>query len=201
MKRMLVRIVIILIALSVLVGISVLTAVCVCAGRKHESQPADCIVVLGAHVWMDGRMSNALTYRCEAALQAWRNGLADTIIVCGAQGSNEPETEAAAMLRWMIAQGVPENRVIPEDKSVNTRQNLENALAIMGARGMKTAIVCTNDYHLTRALWLARDVGLPASGLPAQSTRDIVSFVRGRLRETCSWMLYFARKHLFSGMR
>ena len=87
------------------------------------------------------------------------------------------------------------------DDCLRKKATLENALAIMGARGMKTAIVCTNDYHLTRALWLARDVGLPASGLPAQSTRDIVSFVRGRLRETCSWILYFARKHLFSGMR
>lgn len=196
MKRMLSTILIVILALGALTGLSVLTAVCVCAGRRYEPKPADCIVVLGAHVWMDGRMSNALTYRCEAALQAWRDGLAPVLIVCGAQGSNEPETEAAAMRRWMIAQGVPEDRIIAEDQSRNTRENLINAREIMAARGYSTAAICTSDYHLTRALWLARDEGIPAVGIPAQSTRDVVSFVRGRVRETCSWILYVLRKVL-----
>ena len=184
-----------LILILILTPLAVLTAVCVCAGRTYAPRPADCAVVLGAHVWMDGRMSNALTYRCEAALKAWRSGLCPVIIVCGAQGANEPETEAAAMRRWMIAHGVPEDRVIAEDRSRNTRENLVNARAIMAERGLKTAAVCTNDYHLTRALWLARDEGIPATGIPAPSTRDAISFIRGRLRETCSWILYFVRKH------
>lgn len=193
MKKMLITLLIALITLSALIGLSVLTAVCVCAGRQYEPEPADCVVVLGAHVWMDGRMSNALTYRCEAALQAWQDGLAPAIIVCGAQGSDEPETEAAAMRRWMIQHGVPEDRVIAEDKSRNTRENLANARAIMERHGWKRAAVCTSDYHLTRALWLARDAGLEASGISARSTRDIGSFVKGRMRETCSWILYFVR--------
>lgn len=194
MKKMLAIVLTILFALGALTGLSVLTAVCVCAGRRYEPRAADCIVVLGAHVWMDGRMSNALTYRCEAALQAWRDGLSPYIIVCGAQGRSEPEPEAAAMRRWMIAQGVPEDRVIAEDRSVNTLENLQNARAIMERRGLHTAAVCTSDYHLTRALWLARDVGLPATGIPARSTRDAISFARGRIRETCSWILYAIRK-------
>ena len=196
MKKMLSILLITLFALAALTGLAVLTAVCVCAGRRYAPKPADCAVVLGAHVWMDGRMSNALTYRCEAALSAWQSGLVPVIIVCGAQGSNEPETEAAAMRRWMIAHGVPEDRVIAQDRSRNTRENLVNARAIMAGRGFKTAAICTNDYHLTRALWLARDEGIPATGIPAPSTRDVVSFVRGRVRETCSWILYFVRKHV-----
>ena len=194
MKKMLVRVLIAAIAAGALTGLSVLTAVCVCAGRTWPPRDADCIVVLGAHVWMDGRMSNALTYRCEAALAAWERGLAGDIIVCGAQGRDEPETEAAAMRRWMIERGVPEDRVIAEDRSLNTRENLQNARAIMAQRGLRTAAVCTNDYHLTRALWIARDEGVEAVGIAAPSTRDIVSFVKGRLRETCSWILYFIRK-------
>ena len=194
MKKMLFRVLIAAIAAGALTGLSVLTAVCVCAGRTWPPRDADCIVVLGAHVWMDGRMSNALTYRCEAALAAWERGLAGDIIVCGAQGRDEPETEAAAMRRWMIERGVPEDRVIAEDRSLNTRENLQNARAIMAQRGFRTAAVCTNDYHLTRALWIARDEGVDAVGIAAPSTRDIVSFVKGRLRETCSWILYFIRK-------
>lgn len=194
MKRMLLKLMIAVVALGALTGASVLIAVCVCAGRTFESRPADCIVVLGAHVWMDGRMSNALTYRCEAALAAWRSGLAADIIVCGGQGDNEPEPEAAAMRRWMIENGVPEDRVTAEAESTNTRQNLVNAREIMETRGWQSAAVCTSDYHLTRALWLARDEGIPATGISARSTRDLTSFVRGRLRETCSWILYFLKR-------
>ena len=193
-RRAIVRILLVCIAVGAAVGLTVLTAVCLSAGRTWVPEKSDCIVVLGAHVWMDGRLSNVLTYRCEAALDAWRNGVAPAIIVCGAQGRGEPTTEAAAMRDWMIGHGVPEDAVVAEDRSVNTLQNLENARAIMEARGWKKAAVCTSNYHLRRALWLARDVGLDATGIAAPSTRDPVSFARGRLRETCSWILYFLRK-------
>ena len=194
MMKMVVKILIALVLVGALTFLSVLTAVCLCAGRTFETKPADCIIVLGAHVWMDGRMSNALLYRCEAALEAWKRGIAPNIIVCGAQGRDEPEAEAVAMRHWMLKHGVPEDRVIAEPDSVNTMQNLQNARAIMDARGWRTAAVCSNNYHLTRALWLARDVGIEATGIAAPSTKDPMSFARGRLRETCSWILYLLRK-------
>ena len=188
------KLLLVIVALGAVTGLSVLTAVCVCAGMEYRTEPSDCIIVLGAHVWEDGRLSNALTYRCEAALEAWKKGIAPTIIVCGAQGRGEPSTEAEAMRGWMLEHGVPEDRVILEPESVNTLQNLSNARDIMASRGYRTAAVCTNNYHLRRALWLARDVGIEATGIAAPSTKDPVSFVRGRVRETCSWILYFLRR-------
>ena len=188
------KLLLVIVALGAVTGLSVLTAVCVCAGMEYRTEPSDCIIVLGAHVWEDGRLSNALTYRCEAALEAWKKGIAPTIIVCGAQGRGEPSTEAEAMRGWMLEHGVPEDRVILEPESVNTLQNLTNARDIMASRGYRTAAVCTNNYHLRRALWLARDVGIEATGIAAPSTKDPVSFVRGRVRETCSWILYFLRR-------
>ena len=192
--KLVLRICLILAALGAAVGLSVLTAVCICAGRNDMPEKSDCIIVLGAHVWMDGRMSNALTYRCEAALDAWQKGVAPALIVCGGQGSDEPTTEAAAMVQWMLAHGVSESAVIAEDQSLNTKQNIANAMSIMAEHGWKTAAVCTNNYHLTRALWIARDAGLDATGIAAPSTKDFLSVVRGRVRETCSWILYFIRK-------
>ena len=194
MNKMLIKIFLTLVLVGALTFLSVLTAVCACAGRTFETEPADCIIVLGAHVWMDGRMSNALLYRCEAALEAWRDGIAPGIIVCGAKGRDEPEAEAVVMRRWMLEHGVPEDRVIAEPDSVNTLQNLENARAIMDENGWRKAAVCSNNYHLTRALWLARNVGIDATGIAASSTKDPVSFARGRLRESCSWILYLLRK-------
>lgn len=194
MRKALLNILLAIVALGALTGLCVLTAVCVSAGMTWTSEKSDCIIVLGAHVWMDGRMSNVLTYRCQAALDAWREGVAPVIIVCGGQGGNEPGPEALYMRDWMIARGVPEDRVIAEPDSENTLQNLQNARAIMAQNGFSTCAVCTTNYHLRRALWVARDLGLSATGISAPSTKNPVSFVRGRLRETCSWILYFLRK-------
>ncbi|MBQ6373036.1 MAG: YdcF family protein [Clostridia bacterium] len=191
---MLVRILAAVLILGMAGWLAVLGAVCLCAGRTWTPAPSDCIVVLGAHVWMDGRMSNALTYRCEAALSAWRDGIAPAIITCGGRGGNEPEAEAIVMRRWFIAHGVPGSQVFAEPDSTSTLENLRNAHAIMAGRGFESCAVCTNNYHLQRALWQARDEGLTATGIAAPSTKDPLSFARGRCRETCSWILYFLRK-------
>ena len=145
---------------------------------------------------MDGHLSNVLDYRLETAKAAWERGLAPKIILCGGQGRDEPRPEAEAMAEALMARGVSPECLIVENTSSNTQQNLENAKAIMDKRNMKTAIVCTSDYHLRRALWLSRDAGITATGLPAPSTRDFFSLSRGRLRETCSWILYFIRRLL-----
>ena len=194
-----------LIALAVCVGVcalagaGILTAVCVCAGQDYHTRPSDCVVGLGAHVWMDGTLSTSLLRRCEAALAAWEDGLAPAIIACGGQGGDEPDTEAEAVRDWLVARGVPPERIYLDVESVNTAQNLRNASAIMAANGFKTAAVCTNDYHLRRALWLARDMGIDACGLAARSPDNVVTLARSRLRESASWVLYFIRKLVGNG--
>lgn len=191
---MLLTIGIAVVAAGALTGLAVLAAVCLSAGMTWIPEPSDCIIVLGAHVWMDGRLSHALEYRCEAALQAWRDGVAPALILCGGQGKDEPCSEADAMRRYMIGRGVPESALFVDETSRDTRENLVNARAVMQTQGFRTCAVCTSNYHLRRALWQARDEGLDATGIAAPSTRDVVSFARGRLREACSWILYFLRR-------
>ena len=187
----------ILVGLGALAFASVLTAVCLSARGPWTAGPADCIVVLGCHVWMDGRMSNALLHRCEAALAAWESGLAPTIAVCGGQGRNEPAPEADGMRDWLLARGGPEAAILADRDSVNTRANMAHARALMEARGLRTAAVCTSDYHMRRALWIARDAGLPVTGgVPSPSPEDAMSWVASRIRETCSWTLYALRRLL-----
>lgn len=180
--------------LCALAGIAVLVAVCACARIRRVPGKSDCIVVLGARVWRFGRLSNALRYRCRAACEAWRAGVAPVLIVCGGQGSDEDEAEATAMKRFLIAQGVPAEAVFTDATSTTTRENLVNARAIMAEHGLATCAVCTSDYHLQRALWLARDLGLRATGIAAPSTQNPFNRARGRLRETVSWILYFIKK-------
>ena len=172
----------------------VLAAVCVSAGREYTPRKADCVIVLGARVWPDGELSTALLHRCESALEAWRADLAPALILCGGQGLGEPVAEAGAMREWMIEQGVPEGALYLDDTSRNTVQNLQNAKAIMAENGFETAAVCTSDYHLRRALWIAEDAGIDATGIAAASPDRLRSRVLGRLRETCSWALYWIRR-------
>ena len=193
-KRGLLTALAVIVGIGALIGASVLAAVIVCSNAAYAPEPSDCIVVLGAHVWMDGHLSDALRYRCEKALEAWHEGLAPAIIVCGGQGADEPSTEAEAMRDWLTARGVPEAAILMDAVSVNTRENLANAHALMKAGGFQTALICTNSYHVRRALWLAADEGIEARPLAARSLSSVSGVVRNYLRETVSWGLYFIRK-------
>lgn len=179
--------------LGAVLGMILLSCVCLCALKKPVPVKSDCIVVLGARVWLDGRMSNSLRYRCESAFMAWQQGIAPAIIVCGGQGSDEPITEAAAMAAYLVENGVPQESIFIEDASTDTRENLRFARAIMEDQGFETAAICTSDYHLTRAMWLARDAGISATGISARSPATLRSFVFGRCREAVSWVLYFLK--------
>ena len=192
------RVLLVLVLIGALLALALLGAVC---WRAHvhlraatdSLEPADCVIVLGARVYPDGRMSPVLRTRVDAALAAWRAGRADTLIVCGARGRDEPRSEAAAMAEYLRAQGVPEARLLLDESSFDTRQNINNARALMEERGWTKALIVTSDYHVERALWMARDAGIEAQGLAAATPHTFRAYWWGRIRETVSWVLYAVR--------
>ena len=94
-----------------------------------NSTEYDGIIVLGAQVKEDGTPSVALERRLTAALESYQADQ-QLVIVCGAQGSNEPRAEGDVMRDWLLARGVPEGDVVAETASFNTRENLTYAKAI-----------------------------------------------------------------------
>lgn len=179
-----------LVLLMLMTGVGIFAAVCICAAKDRPVKESDCLIALGAKVRPDGSMSNSLRWRCEAALEAWEKGLAGEIIVCGGQGEDEPKPEADAMRKWLTERGVPAEKIHTDAVSTDTMENIANAAKIMGEKGWTTAAVVTSDYHVQRSLWLARDAGIDACGIPAQSPKSPWGFFRARLRETCSWTLH-----------
>ena len=175
------------------VGLALFGLVCWRATVPREAADADCVIVLGARVWPDGRMSRVLKTRVDAALDAWRAGKTQNIIVCGAQGRDEPRTEADAMAEYLLEQGVPEESIFLDDASYDTRENIANAKAIMDENNWQNAMIATSDYHVERALWMAADAGIPATGLSAPTPKTFRAFWLGRMRETVSWVLYWIR--------
>ncbi|MGN0991411.1 MAG: YdcF family protein [Candidatus Ventricola sp.] len=148
-------------------------------------EDSDVIIVLGAQVKEDGTPSVALERRLTAALKSYTQD-PQLIIVCGAQGINEPRAEGDVMRDWLLARGVKSEDVVAETASFNTRENLIYAKAIMEHRGLKQALVVTSDYHVARALELCRQVGISATGKGSPSKPEY--FIKNHFREGLSWI-------------
>ena len=153
----------------------------------------DAIVVLGAQVKPDGSLSLQLQWRLDAAYEAWQKQEC-LIVVCGAQGAKEPEPEAHAMRDYLIAQGVPEESILVDDTSNNTRQNIRNASALLEGHNARQVLIVTSDYHLPRAMNLAEDEGLTATGLGAETLPQY--WVKNYGREALAWIKYWMQKYL-----
>lgn len=150
-----------------------------------EQRESDVIIVLGAQVKEDGTPSVALERRLTAALESYQEK-PQLIIVCGAQGINEPRAEGDVMRDWLIEKGVRPEDVVAETASFNTRENLVYARAIMEHRGLSQALIVTSDYHVARALALCRQTGIAATGKGSPSKPEY--FIKNHFREGLSWI-------------
>lgn len=112
----------------------------------------ECIIVLGASV-KDEAPSKALAYRIEAArLYLERNP--DTIaVLSGGMGEDESISEAECMRRELVRAGIGEERLILEDNSRDTAENIKNTLAIISDKYKSVGIV-TSSFHLYRSIRL-----------------------------------------------
>lgn len=153
------------------------------APATHQT---DAIVVLGAQVYPDGSLSPQLELRMEAALASYLEN-PRLIISCGAQGGKEPCPEGEAMKAWLMEKGVPEKDILAETASFNTRKNLKNARALLPADADHITLV-TSDYHLPRALAIARDAGLEAEGIGSPCKKEY--WVKNHFREVLAWGKY-----------
>ena len=130
-------------------------------GAKGEAG-LDYIVVLGAHLRGD-RPSNALLWRIDAAEDYLRANPGTRAVLSGGQGADELISEAQCMYNVLTARGIDGGRLLLEDKSRDTNENIRNSLALMEEDA--TFAVVTNNFHVFRAVKLAgtlsgRDVTL-----------------------------------------
>ena len=138
--------------------------------QMHEKGEAglDYINVLGAQVRESGP-SAALKYRLDEAVEYLEDNPKTICIVSGGQGANEPYSEAEGMAQYLKEQGIDASRILLEDKSLNTEQNMEYSKALI-KDGASVGII-TNDFHLFRAKQIARKYGLDnVCGIAAKST-------------------------------
>ena len=151
-------------------------AVCGLLAAKHvPSSDRDFIIILGCLFRKDGTLTPLLRGRVDKALDFWRDqrsrmGKTAMLVPSGGQGANETMAEAEAMRQYLLAQGVPDGLILPEDRSTNTFQNMAFSKVLTDAvnPGGKVAFATTN-YHVFRSGVWARLAGLEAEGMGART--------------------------------
>lgn len=124
-----------------------------------EVRPCEAAIVLGAYVFPDGTPSDMLADRLVAGLALLRAGVVRRVIVSG--GADE----AAGMAAWMLQRGVSREALVVDAGGLRTRLTMQRAAQM----GVRAAVVCTQRFHLPRALFLARAAGLEVVGLVADA--------------------------------
>lgn len=137
-------------------------------------------IILGAKV--NGEVpSLSLQYRLDAAL-AYANDFPHTVLVLsGGQGEGEDITEAEAMRRFLTKQGIAEDRLILEEESTNTYENIAFSLDNIPEEISGLTII-SSDYHLTRAKWLAMKFDLQTDVVAAKTPEVVETKLTNRER-------------------
>lgn len=152
------------------------------------------IIVLGAQV-RGTKITQSLERRLVKALQYLKDNPQTSVIVSGGQGKYEDISEASAMAKYLQDHGIGKERVIIEDQSTSTRENLENSSRFIKDLNQPVGIV-TNNFHMYRALQIAKQLqyrqiyALPASSNPILLPNYLVREFFGIL-----YTVVFAKRH------
>ena len=155
---------------KILLGAGALAVVCFIVGAavfsvkmvramNREPQRGDVVVVLGCQVKGE-RPSRMLRQRLDIAKEYLDETPDAIVIVYGGKGADEKISEAECMRRYLVEEGIDESRIIMEDKSTSTDENLKYSFEIIDSMGLEGNIVLVTDgYHQYRAQLIAKRHG------------------------------------------
>jgi SanA protein len=124
---------------------------------------ADAVLVLGAAVYRDGQMSPVFADRADVALEVYRAGKVKKILISGDHSRNEYD-EVNIAKNYFLQNEVPAEDIFVDYAGFNTYDSAARAKEIFKADSL---IVATQEFHLPRALYLARHAGIVAHGIKA----------------------------------
>ena len=157
----------------VILGLAVYIALITRIASEFQTKTAETeyLIVLGAQMRENGP-SVVLQYRLETATEYLTEHPQVLCIVSGGKGNNENISEAEGMRDYLVAHGIDASRIILEDRSTDTSENLRYCLSLLPSADTPVGIV-TNNFHMYRALGIAEQCGYKnASGVPARSTAE-----------------------------
>jgi len=138
----------------------------------------DCALVFGANVWSSG-LSHMLEDRVKTGIALYESGAVDRILMSGDHG-REDYDEVNSMKRYAVAEGVPADAVFMDHAGFSTYETAYRAQAVFQ---VESTILVTQKYHLYRAIFLARMMGIEAYGVAAD-LRPYYNDFYNQLRES-----------------
>lgn len=127
----------------------------------------DYVIIHGAGIKKDGTVTKLLADRCDKAIEIYRKDPTSPYLVpSGGQGSDEVCSEAEAMRKYLVSQGIPEDKILLENKSKTTMENVTFSKNLIEKRpGRKYTALVTSNYHIYRAMRYAKRAQLKAVGI------------------------------------
>ncbi len=173
------------------------------AARMIPSFDRDYILILGCQIRKDGTLTPLLKGRADRALefaemQKKASGYAPLFVPSGGKGDDEIISEGEAIRNYLLECGIPEDRILTEDRSVNTEENMRNSADLIrehaGRPDFKAAFSTTN-YHVFRAGVLAEQQGLHAEGIGSKTKSYF--WINAFVREFIAAVYSERKNHLF----
>lgn len=184
-----------IISFTVFYFLSVLASYCLSAFLNtfhlFKSRKLDYIIVLGAGIKGE-QVTPLLASRIDQGIEILKKNPKALLIMSGGQGKGEDIPEGEAMARYAINKGIDESKIIIEDKSTNTKENLLFSSKLMTKESPRVGLV-TTSYHVFRALILAKDLGIRCIGF-GSVTKWYFTF-NALIREFIGYLSMTWKKH------
>jgi uncharacterized SAM-binding protein YcdF (DUF218 family) len=164
-------------------------------GQTDHATKSDCIIVLGAAV-QGSQPSPVFEQRLRHGIDLYQRQLAPRLLFTGGFGDGKTRSEASVGSAYAQQHGVPATAILLEEKSRTTKQNLEEALKVMKAHGLQSAIIVSDPLHMKRAMMMAEDLGIQAHSSPTPTSmyRSFGSQAKFLMRE-----IYFMHHYMVIG--
>lgn len=170
------RVILALIATFAAAGLCIyfVTLGAIIGAEKNEAKGQKTLIVLGCQVRGDVP-SLMLKTRIDAAYDYLSENGDATAILSGGQGTDELMSEAECIYNNLVEKGIDKNRLIIEDESVNTNENIKNSLQIIEDKSLsKDIALATSDFHQKRAGMICEKYGLSAHAVNATTPAYLV---------------------------
>lgn len=160
-------------------------------GLWGYSGSADMAIVLGNRVDADGSLSPSLKGRVDEALTLYRQERVTRIMVSGGRGMKAGHyPEGLAMKQYLVAQGVPANRIVEDNDGENTYLTARDFLPVADSLKIHSVIAVSSFYHITRIKYIIRKVGFRGEVHSDASQDFFWSDLFGVLRDSAAFYKY-----------
>ena len=166
--------------------------------RRKVKYDKDYVIILGCQIKKDGTLTPLLKGRVDKALdfrnkQLQENNKDLTFICSGGQGPDEVISEGQAMKNYLLDNGIKESKILVDDKSKNTYENIKFSYALIKKKNPSVAFSTTN-YHVLRAGLIATEQGLALEGMGSKTKAYF--WINAFIREFIGTLYTERKKHI-----